>query len=215
MVGMIRKFYVSVRNKRKVFVIGMNKTGTTSIKDVLSNAGYLLGDQRIAERMIHDIKNKDFRPLIRYCHSAEAFQDIPFSIPGVYKELHKAFPDSKFILSKRSNADEWYNSLLRFHTKRFGKRGLIPTVQDLKEANYVWKGWMYEVDRLIFGDHDLYDRAHYKKVYCDHINEVRAYFKKTESLIEVDVKEAEDFKKLSKFLNFNTKTQTFPHLNKT
>lgn len=88
--------------KQKVFCIGRNKTGTTSLKKALSEFGYLIGDQRAAERLIDAYAIRDFGPIMSYCETAEAFQDVPFSWPYTYVVLDQAFPNSKFILTVRS-----------------------------------------------------------------------------------------------------------------
>ena len=53
-----------VKRKEKIFVIGRNKTGTTSIAEVLSTLGFKLGDQLSAELLIEDWARRDFRSLV-------------------------------------------------------------------------------------------------------------------------------------------------------
>ena len=83
----------------KVFCVGRNKTGTTSLDVALRELGYLMGDQREAEWLIDAYAARDFKPIVEYCRSAEAFQDVPFSYPYTYVVLDQAFPESKFILT--------------------------------------------------------------------------------------------------------------------
>ena len=96
--------------KPKVFCIGLNKTGTTSLKKESGLQGYTVGNQRQAELLFDDWVKRDFKRIIRYCHTAEFFQDAPFSYPYTFIALDQAFPGSKFILTLRDNADEWYYS---------------------------------------------------------------------------------------------------------
>ena len=103
--------------KKKIFVIGSNKTGTTSLGAALKNLGFRLGSQLEAELLLDDWAQRNFRRLIKYCRSAEAFQDIPFSLDYTFQAMDAAFPNSKFILSVRDSADQWYQSLTRFHEK--------------------------------------------------------------------------------------------------
>lgn len=107
-------------NKQKIFCVGRNKTGTTSLTKAFEDLGFVVGNQRTAERMLHHYKNRDFKPIIKYCKSAQVFQDFPFSYPETYKHLDKAYPNSKFILTIRDSADQWYNSVTKFHAKMFG-----------------------------------------------------------------------------------------------
>jgi hypothetical protein len=64
----------------KVFCIGRNKTGTTSMARAVVSLGFKLGKQSRAERLLEDWGKRDFCRIIRYCKSADAFQDIPFSL---------------------------------------------------------------------------------------------------------------------------------------
>ena len=116
-----------LRKSQKIFCIGCNKTGTTSLERELIELGYILGDQRQAE-LLYDAHyfKKNFGPIIEYCRTAEAFQDAPFSCPETYKYLDKAFPNSKFILSVRDDPEQWYRSLTEFHAKSFNE-GKLPT----------------------------------------------------------------------------------------
>ena len=124
----------------KVFCIGFNKTGTTSVKVAFKDLGYRVGNQPVAEGFIADWTRRDFSRIIDYCNTADAFQDIPFSLPDTYQSLDAAFPESKFILTVRTNADIWYRSLTTFHAQVFGA-GKIPTEDDLARATYRFKGW--------------------------------------------------------------------------
>lgn len=72
--------------------MGFNKTGTTSIKTVLEGLGYELGDQRRGEELLGAWSRRDFGPITRYCKSAQAFQDVPFSLPYNYVSLDQRFP---------------------------------------------------------------------------------------------------------------------------
>ncbi|NNK80793.1 MAG: hypothetical protein HKO93_04780, partial [Flavobacteriales bacterium] len=63
----------------KIFCIGANKTGTTSVEKALIDLGYRMGDQKKALHLIEDYKRREFKPIIRFCKTADAFQDAPFS----------------------------------------------------------------------------------------------------------------------------------------
>ena len=89
------------KRRPKVFCIGQNKTGTTSVEAVLKQLGYKMGNQAKAELLIHDWAKRDFKEIVKFCRSADAFQDIPFSNDFTYEILDYAFPDSKFILTVR------------------------------------------------------------------------------------------------------------------
>ena len=71
----------------QIFCIGRNKTGTTSLAEALTELGIIVGEQNLAEHLIHDWARRDFRRLFLYCRTAQAFQDIPFSLPFTFQAL--------------------------------------------------------------------------------------------------------------------------------
>src|SRR3954452_13281738 len=138
------------RQKAKVFCIGSGKTGTTSIGAAMKSLGFELGVQSTGELLIEEWARRDFRPIIEFCRTADAFQDIPFSLDYTYVVLDQEFPGSKFVLTVRKNADEWYGSLARFHTKIVGT-GQLPTAADLKAFPYLKPGWLWRTQELVYG----------------------------------------------------------------
>src|SRR6056297_564727 len=103
--------------KPKIFCVGLNKTGTTSLKKEMEFQGHTVGNQRQAELLFDDWVKRKFNRIVRYCHTAQFFQDSPFSLPYTFIVLDQAFPGSKFILTVRDNPEQWYNSLIHFHGK--------------------------------------------------------------------------------------------------
>ena len=125
----LKRFIRKLRygNGPKVFCIGANKTGTTSLAHALKSLGYALGGQHEAEPMaVRDWRARNFNALIDCCRTAEAFQDISFSCPYTFQTLDAYFPESKFILTVRDSTDDWYESLTSFHSKICGK-GCLPS----------------------------------------------------------------------------------------
>ena len=122
-------------SRQKVFCVGRNKTGTTSLAEVMTRLGYRAGDQPKAELLIEDWARGDYDAIRKHCRRRDFFQDIPFSLPGTFQAMDGAFPKSRFILTVRSNAEEWYESLVRFHTKLIGA-GRLPTADDLRAFEY-------------------------------------------------------------------------------
>jgi len=81
-----------------VFCIGLVKTGTTSLERALKDLGYRLGDQRKGEALLPAYAVRNFRPIVEFCLTADAFQDAPFSYPFTYIALDQSFPNARFIL---------------------------------------------------------------------------------------------------------------------
>ena len=214
----VKKIKTSIKSKSKVFVVGFNKTGTTTLKRELWNLGYSIGDQEKAECLLKywelDFKVK----LINYCKTAEAFQDIPFSIPDVYKILYEEFKDAKFILSTRDNSEQWFNSLCNFHSKIWNEGKGVPSLEQLKKVNYRYDGFAYKAFTIIFGNHN--NEAYNKQVlisrYEKHNSDVRSFFESNpNSFIEVNVSDQKDYLRLCDFLGKTPKKEGFLWKNKT
>ena len=205
------------KNRQKVFCIGMNKTGTTSLKRSLKDLGYEVGNQLNAERLLIDYRKGDFDSIIKYCKTAEVFQDVPFSLPGTYKKVDKEFPNSKFILTIRDSPEQWFQSLANFHSKLFGK-GKIPTIENLKESEYVYTGYIFQVLTSLSSKlkSDPYNKKILTDCYTIYNDEVITYFKnRTNDLLVINLSEPDSYSRLLKFLGITSETKEFPWENKT
>lgn len=206
------------KGKQKIFCIGRNKTGTTSLQRAFEDLGYPIGNQRKAEILTgYHYFEGNFQPIINYCKTAQVFQDVPFSYPETYKHLDKAYPGSKFILSVRDNPEQWYQSITRFHAKKFGKNARIPTSEDLKAVSYIWPGYMYNVVRLHgTPEHDPYNKAIMIEHYERHNRDVIAYFKdRPEDLLVINIADKGSYQKFIDFLGIKSPYHDFPWENKT
>lgn len=205
-------------DKVKYFCVGRNKTGTTSLKAAFEALGYVVGNQHKAEMLTSQhYFTSNFQPILDYCKSAQVFQDVPFSYPKLYKQLDQAYPGSKFILTVRDSPEQWYSSITRFHAKLFGKGGRIPTVEDLKAAQYVRPGFMYNVVR-VHGtpDEDPYNKEIMIAHYESYNREIMEYFSdRPEDLLVINVAERGAYEKFIEFLGVESPYDDFPWLNKT
>ena len=197
----------------KVFCIGRNKTGTTSLEAVFALLGFRLGNLFAGQRLISAWGRRDFKPITDFCLTASAFQDIPFSLSFTYQALDQAYPSSKFILTVRESPDEWFQSLTRFHTKIVGK-GRLPTAADLQEfAN----GWLWRTQQLILGidAQTLYSPEIYKAHYLAHNGQVVDYFRhRPADLLVINLGDKDAMERLCSFLGFSGGGLKIPHLNR-
>ena len=203
------------RSKNKVFCIGRNKTGTTSIKTALQKLGFKVGNQARAEMLMSDWSKRDFRRIIKYAKTADAFQDVPFSLSYTYQALDAAFPESKFILTVRDSVDQWYESIIRFHTTIIGKNRL-PTVEDLKNFQYRERGWVWKQQQIVYkaDESSLYDPDLYKAHYESHNEQVIDYFfHRKNDLLVLNISEADAIKNLCAFLEKPWDGAQMPHEN--
>ena len=205
-------------DEQKVFCIGRNKTGTTSLKKALAEFGYLVGNQRAAERLIDAYAVRDFEPIISYCQTAEAFQDVPFSFPYTYIVLDQEFPGSKFILTVRSGGGEaCYDSYLRHQSQRLGLNRL-PNAEELKKDTYVYQGWSYKVKQALapITDDKLYDKEQFVQLYERHVTHVMQYFAhRPEDLLVINVADRDSYDQLCDFLGQKPLRERMPWENKT
>lgn len=200
----------------KIFCVGRNKTGTTSLEHALRGLGYRLGNQRQGELLLDDWARRDFSRIIELARSADAFQDIPFSLPFTYQALDAAFEGSRFILTLRSSPRDWYDSVLRFHSAIVGG-SVPPRADELKAFAYVHPGWLLKNQRLVYGvaESSLYDPDVYMRHYVMHNLGVVDYFRfRPGQLLVLDIAEPAAMQRLCSFLDIGYTGQAMPHLNR-
>lgn len=200
----------------KIFCVGRNKTGTTSIEQALRDLGYRLGNQRAGELLIGDWARRDFRRIVELARTADAFQDIPFSLPFTYQALDAAFPGSKFILTVRTWPQEWYESVVRFHSSIVGK-SIPPTADELKSFGYIHPGWLLKSMQLTYGvtEQMLYNRDIYIRHYVMHGLAVADYFRwRPGQLLVLDLAKPDAMQMLCTFLDIAYTGQPMPHMNR-
>lgn len=209
---------IQINKKEKIFCIGLNKTGTTTIETVLKDFGFKLGVQSKAELLAEDWFKRDFKKIIKYCNSADAFQDIPFSLPFTFAFLDQYFNNAKFILTIRDSPEQWYNSITKFHSKLWANGKELPTAKELKAAKYRYKGYAFEINRYMFNSplDNPYDKNVLLDYYINHNYSVIEYFRsKPAKLLVVNVAESDDYLKLCEFLKKQPLHEGFPWKNKT
>jgi len=193
--------------KQKVFCVGRNKTGTTSLGAALEQLGYRVGNQQEGELLIEDWARRDFRSLVAYCRKSDAFQDIPFSIDFTFQAMDQAFPGSKFILTVRDSDEQWYASMIRFHTMRLRERtgeNRLPSARDLQEDPYIYPGYLWRLRQLVgrASEHDdLYDKTMLIRNYNEHNRRIQDYFRhRPNDLLVLNVGESSAMERLCRFL---------------
>ena len=206
------------KNRPKVFCIGSGKTGTTSVERALKDFGYKMGNQVQGELLINDYANRNFKAIIDFCKTAEAFQDAPFCFQHTYMALDQYYRNSKFILTERDSDDQWYNSLVKFHSKRLTGGQSVPTWEDLKQSEYRFKGYSALVRKKVFGiqeSEEPYHEIKLKDYYNIHNASVKDYFKNKNNLLVLNLSETDAYTKMCEFLGKKPLYDSFPWENKT
>ncbi|WP_081210006.1 sulfotransferase [Salegentibacter sediminis] len=210
--------YFRVYNKPKVFGIGANKTGTTSLKTAMADLGFIIGSQKKAENFLYDWGKRDFHRIIKYCYSAQFFQDIPFSLPYTYIILDHKFPGSKFILTIRNDSEEWYESLIKYHSIKWGSKEKISDMKKLKASLNRTQRWAWEALEIAcnVAEDDPYNKEHLIHYYENHNRNVKEYFRyRPADLLILNPSESDAMTKLSIFLELDSLGKTFPKVNVT
>jgi hypothetical protein len=205
------------RHAGKVFCVGRNKTGTTSIERALTGLGYRFSPQHLGEALLGDWVRRDFRRIIALAGQADAGQDIPYSLPYTYQALDIAYPGSKFILTVRDTPEDWLTSLVRFHAGLMHTGDKAPAAADLQRYSYHYPGYLYDAQRTIYGvgDDELYDPELYIRHYLMHAHNVSEYFRyRPDQLLVLNVAEADAMQRLCEFLGMAYSGQAMPHLNR-
>jgi len=171
---------------RKVFGIGLCRTGTTSLAQALRFLGYDCVHWPLSMKSIIE---------------HEASCDITVSCR--YKELDKLFPGSQFILTVRSE-DDWVTSCMAF----FGH--VLRASAD--EPLLLGGEFATEAKKRLFGDGALDDPKICREAYRKHRKDVEEYFgERKEDLLVYDVREG--WGSLCSFLKKSIPDFVFPKLN--
>ncbi|KAF1989153.1 hypothetical protein K402DRAFT_391311 [Aulographum hederae CBS 113979] len=169
--------------KPKVFVLGLSKTGTTSLGDGLAQLGYKrLGWKSILSRYLsysyhrYALSPADEQERLAYLDILkrqteyyDAFEDLPW--PFVYAEMAKMYPSAKFILLTRDEG-KWMKSM-RTHL-----------------ARGIWIGyeWFYGVEAI----NSKLDEETALQAYRKHNTAVEGYFAdKPGRLMEMNIDEGQ------------------------
>lgn len=175
--------------RRKVFGIGLGKTGTTTLGACLQQLGYrhFGWHEGFAER-VHALGADE---AFRVADAHDSFDDFPW--PWLYRELDVRYPDARFVLTVRRDAESWFRSLAA-HARRVG-----PTAER----------------RIAFGcDRPEAHREHVIARYQAHNRAARDYFAgRPEKLLEVCWESGSGWRELCAFLDEPVPDRPLPHAN--
>ncbi|MGQ9686398.1 MAG: inositol monophosphatase family protein, partial [Thiobacillaceae bacterium] len=178
----------------KIFGIGLSKTGTSSLAHALEILGYRVKDYPGIERYVPGDPSCIDPALLEHY---DALTDTP--IPSFYRELDRAYPGSKFILTVRERAG-WLKSCQKQFTEKLAAKQ--------NEAH----------NRLFL---DLYgttvfDTEKFSAGYERFVAGVLEYFRdRPRDLLVMDITGGDGWEKLCPFLGKTVPDQPFPKANVT
>lgn len=181
----------------KVFGVGLQKTGTMSLRQAFRDLGYkcFLSDGAWFMTELNKHGEIEFNPYSDI-DQHDAYADNP--IPLFYKKLDKVCPGSKFILTVR-DVKTWLPSV----EKHFKRHGWLPKNKLIDTCHRA----LYGIDR--------FNGRIFKKVFLKHNESVIQYFKdRPEDLLIMNLEAGDGWQKLCHFLCKPMPNTPFCHLNK-
>ncbi len=176
--------------KRKVFGVGLGKTGTTTLGACLKTLGYKVTGCDV--NLTRHLRQGNWAPLYRVADRYNGFEDFPW--PLTYKKMDERYDECKFILTVRKDSETWFKSLLK-HADKTG-----PT--EHKKLAYGYK--------LPYGL-----KEEHISFYEQHNREVKQYFQdRDKKLLVVCWETGDGWKKICNFLGHSIPGEPFPHSNK-
>jgi hypothetical protein len=184
--------YLAPMIRPKVFCIGFQKTGTTSLHAALSALGYrtsaVVGRDWDADRLAREGATL----CIKTMENFDAAQDMPW--PVFFRELDEAYPGSKFILTVR-DAERWFASI----ENHFG-------------AN------PNEMQAFVYGRDAAApagNKSRYLEILMRHELDVREHFAgRPGDLLIMDLERGDGWRELCSFLDVAAPDEPFPVKNK-
>lgn len=180
-------------NKHKVFCIGLNKTGTSSMHRALEHLGYRVSGPD--KDLLRNVRSGETTSTIRHTRKFDAFQDWPY--PLVFKELHREYGSSgRYILTYRESPERWFASV----------------------ENHARTSRLVRGQWLPYGYYRPFGRERqYIDIYNTHNEEVRAYFLSGPGadapFLEMCLDHGDGWQKLCTFLGHELPQIPFPHTN--
>lgn len=189
----------------KVFGVGLQRTGTTTLGKALSLLGYKhLGYNLNCCNLYRERRTQE---LLALAEDHDSFEDWPW--PLIYEEAYEAYPDAIFILTTRKNGESWLASMVSHASYVAEKRRTDP--------NCVKTIGVSSFRREVYGyDHPLDNPDHHLSYYRNHNNAVRQFFSdKQGSLVQLCWENGDGWKALCGPLGETVPTGIeLPHANK-
>jgi len=181
-----------IPSNKKIFGIGLPKTGLTSLTHALNLLGFNI--KQYPYDLIELIYKKDVSH--PYLKRVNGFTDSPANI--IWKELYYAYPESKFILTIR---DESWHESMEYHVNLINELYKNTPTQ---ENNASHDFFFYQFGPRVFTKQNLinYDKNLFQLAYEWHKNRIIDFFKNKNNLLIMD------------FLSCDKPDLPFPHKRK-
>ena len=178
-------------HNKKVFGIGLNKTGTSTLGECLKTLGYRHTSHR-SDLLAH-LSAGRVTELLKAAEAIDSAEDWPW--PLAFRELYYRFYDrAQFILTTRSSAETWVESLKKHSLNTHPDRPMRTAVFGYKYPHG------FEKEHVDF--------------YVRHNSEVRSFFAREApgALLEVCWETGDRWETLCQFLGHAVPSAPFPHI---
>ena len=176
----------------KVFGIGLNKTGTSTLGACLTTLGYR--HRSYSLRQVQRLRTQQWDALLADYAAADSFDDWP--TPRLYRQLDEAFPGSLFILTRRRSTEDWLASISDHALRTRWREGML--------VRHTFYGCPYP----------QINPALYRRAYEDHQAAVHEHFRgRPQQLLELCWDDERDWTRLCGFLGVPVPDVALPHVN--
>ena len=203
--------FESAFSAEKVFCIGLSKTGTTSLEQALKDLGYRLGDQHQGELLLQEYTVRNFRPIVEFCLTADAFQELRFLFPHLSR-VDQSFPNAN---SSFRSAMIPINGIVPWSgSTAFIGGGRIPTKDDWS-GHLSYPGFVWDSVKLLLNpaEEDIYHKPTLVSYYDRHNADVRDYFRSKANFLEINLSDKGAYGRFCDFLGKEPIAEDFPWLN--
>lgn len=208
----------------KIFVISLQKNGTTSTGKFLKDHGFKLVNwhKSYENNWPFLVFNGEIDKVLnsKIFRKHNAFEDEPWWYNGVYRYLFHKFPKAKFILINRE-PNSWYNSLLNHNNnKSFGNSFVFARNYNLDDElvnNSMLESTGFSNENNDFIDLKGISRQHFIDYYQARKIEIIQFFNKNgkERLFTGQLEDKMLWKKMGDFLEIEVDSSYVSHLNST
>jgi hypothetical protein len=194
-----------INSSRYIFVIGFNKTGTTSIHKLFKKNGFNSvhwDSGRLAKTMFENCLDGKL-VFHGYDQKYTVFSDMLYRTDkswfegnSLFKEMHADYPNSLFIYNTR-DMDSWLLSRLNHRGRVIGQSFLDNYKRILKTA---------DTDSVLLN---------WRRMRLRYEEDIREYFEESDVYLEIDISDSMFVSKLSAFIGVDLHQKHWIQSNKT
>jgi hypothetical protein len=184
---------------RKVFGLGLSRTGTMSLAKALTMLGISTRHYPYDRKTYAELTAGTYR--LTVLEQVDAIVDItpaPF-----YPQFDAAYPGSKFILTTR-DVGSWLRSM----------EAHFAFLENWEEMNEPFRRFTEFINACVYGSL-RFDADRFRYVYDRHVANVHEYFDgRPDDLLTIDICGGEGWERLCEFLGEPVPAEPFPHQNR-